>query len=114
MLQDALKAFRRIADDRIKHAEGNVLLVSLQKFGPPKFRVAKKILLARFTAGEREPLHVVGVANIIQRRVIVRRMHRRRWNNCGQMWWKFFGRRPLIEAGIGAAPHRHFSVAKWL
>src|SRR2546430_968078 len=35
-------------------------------------------------------------------------------NNCGQMRRKFFGGRPLIESGIGTAPHRDLAIAEWL
>ena len=41
-------------------------------------------------------------------------MRGRGWNNRGEMRWEFFGRRPLIEARIRPAPHRHFSVTKRL
>src|SRR5436189_6406165 len=32
----------------------------------------------------------------------------------GEMRWKFLCRRPLIESGVGTAPHRDSAVAKWL
>src|SRR5947209_18415693 len=35
-------------------------------------------------------------------------------NNRRQMRRHFFRRRPLIESGIGTAPHRDFPIAKWL
>src|SRR5204862_2260201 len=65
MLQNALKVLRRITDERVERAEGDMLLVSLEKFCPPEFRVAEKILLTGPAAGVSEPLHVVKKADII-------------------------------------------------
>src|SRR5438309_2200203 len=41
-------------------------------------------------------------------------MRGRSGNDRGEMRGKFLGRRPLIEARIRPAPHRHFSVAERL
>src|ERR1700736_3890354 len=97
MLQNALKVLRRIADERVERAEGDMLLVGVEEFRPPEFRVAKKVLLARLAAGEGEPLDIVRFADVIERWIIKRRMRGGSWNNRREMCWKFLARRPLIE-----------------
>ena len=59
MFQNALKVLRRIADERVERAEGDMLFVSVEKFRSPELRVPEKILLTSPTAGVGEPLHVV-------------------------------------------------------
>src|ERR1700736_1799423 len=41
-------------------------------------------------------------------------MRGRRGNDRGEMRWEFFCGRPLVEPGIGAAPHPDFAVAEGL
>src|SRR5438034_9821176 len=70
MFHYALKIRRRITDETIQGFKGNVLLVRVEKFRAPKFRVGKQILLAGATAREGEPLRVVRDANVIGERKI--------------------------------------------
>src|SRR5207244_8929042 len=61
-----------------------------------------------------EPLHVVEIADVVERWIIEAWMGRGRGHDCRQMRRKFLCRRPLIEPGVGTAPHRDFAVAKRL
>ena len=114
VFHNSLKVFRGVADERVERAERDMFFVGAKKFCPPEFAVAKKILLAGFTAGGSEPLHVVKESDVVEARIIVGRMRGRGRNDRGQMRWKFFRGRPLIESGIRAAPHRDFPIAKRL
>src|ERR1700736_5088324 len=85
MLDDALEICRWISDERVQRFEGNVLFVSLEIFAMPKLLVAEQVLLAGAAAGEGEPLHVVGFAHVIARRIIERWMRRGDRDNGGEM-----------------------------
>ncbi len=91
-----------------------MLFVGVEKFRPPEFAIAKKVLLAGLAAGEGEPLDIVGFADVIERWIIKRRMRGCGRDNRGQMRRQLFRGRPLIETGIRTAPHRDFPVAKRL
>jgi len=91
-----------------------MLFVGIEKFRPPEFLIAEKIYLAGAPAGEGEPLDIIGFADVIEGGVIERRMCRRDRHDSGKVLRRFFCSRPLIEPGLGAAPHRDFAVAKWL
>ena len=114
MFEDALKIDGGISDKGIERLKGNVFFVSIEKFGSPEFLVAEEIDLAGFAGGKCEPAHVVGFANVIKRGVIEWRMRCSDRHDCGEVWRKFLGSCPLIEAGVGATPHRHFAVAERL
>src|SRR5437879_3895185 len=91
-----------------------MLFVGVEKFRPPEFLIAEKIYLASAPAGKGEPLDVIGFADVIKGGVIERRMCCRDRHDGGEVRRRFFCRRPLIETGVGAAPHCDFAVAKWL
>ena len=91
-----------------------MLLVSVQKFCAPEFLIAKKVVLCRVTAGEREPLHVISQSNVVIRGIIEARMGGRRRNNRRQMRREFLRGGPLIEPRVRTAPHRDLAVAKRL
>src|SRR6266403_2603177 len=114
MFEDALKIGGGIPDERIERLKGDVLLVSVQEFCAPEFLIAEKILLSGASAGEREPLHVVGFSHIMVRRIIERWMGGCGGNNCRETWREFFRRRPLIESRVGTAPHRGLAVSEQL
>src|SRR6266511_5439636 len=114
MFKNALKICRWISHKRIQRLEGNTFLVGLQKFRTPKFLVGEEILLLDATVRGREPLNIVTIADIIIRGVVERWVGRRDRCDGGQMRRKFFGRGPLIEAGIGAAPPGNLAVAERL
>src|SRR5882724_6019747 len=114
MFENALKIGGGISDERIEQLKRDVLLVSVQEFCAPEFLIGEKVLLSGATTGEREPLHVVGFAHIMVRRIIERWMGGCGGNDRREMWREFFRRRPLIESRVGTAPHRDFAVAERL
>src|SRR5438132_2515958 len=91
-----------------------MFLVCIQKFRTPEFLIAEEIRLAGFAASEREPLHFVRERDVVETRIIERRVDGGRGNNGDEMCWEFFRGRPLVEPGVGAAPHPDFAVAEGL
>ena len=114
MFENTLKIDQWVTHERIERFKGKVFFVGIQEFRAPKLLIAKKILLTGVPAGEREPLDVIGFADVIEGGIIERRMRCGNRHDGGEVRRKFFCCGPLIEAGVRTAPHRHFAVAKWL
>ncbi len=93
---------------------GNVLFVGIEEFRAPEFLIGEKILLTGATTREREPLHIVSFADVIERGIIKRRMRGGCRHDGREMRGKFFRCRPLIEPSVRAAPHRNFTITKRL
>src|SRR5260370_31879867 len=114
MLEDTLKVDGRISDKRIERFKRNVFLVRFQIFRAPKLLITEKIVLCGAPAGKGEPLDIIGFADVIEGGIIERRMCRRDRHDGGKVRRKLLCCRPLIEPGVGAAPHCDFSIAERL
>src|ERR1035438_2910848 len=88
-----------------------MLVVIFAGLRAPVRTVSKKIGVTGGAAREGEPLHVVGGEDAKGEGKIDAGMSRCGGNDGGKVRWEFLERGPLIESGIGAAPHGHLTVA---
>ena len=114
MFEDTLEICGGISDERIQGLKWNMFLIRVQIFRAPKLLVTKKIVLGCAPTGEREPLHIVSFADVVERGIIERGMRCSNRHDRRKMRGQFFGGRPLIKSRVRSAPHRDFAVAEWL
>src|SRR5713226_6430220 len=111
MLHPLLKPGRSVPDQLVKILKRRVRHVHLARFRRPEGAVPKQAAIARHAACETQPLHVVWPKNIGLKRKIYSGMRRGCRHDCHQVQRKFLQHRPLVEARVRTAPHRHFAVA---
>ena len=111
VLEHALEPGRGIPHHAVELAERPAGQVQLPKLRDPERRVAEEVRLGGDAAGVGGPLHEVGHVDVVLGREV--HAHRRGGggNDRRQMRREVLKRRPLVVAGVGAAPHRNLAVA---
>src|SRR6185312_11128966 len=77
----------------------------------PEEIVAEQIYLRRMAIYQLEPLHIIGIKDVVAEREVHPYIGSGGRHDGRQVRWQLTRRRPLIIAGIGAAPHGHLAVA---
>src|SRR5262245_19524703 len=91
-----------------------MLLVALPKFVHPETFFAEELCVWRHAADKREPPDAIGLKNVIGGGVIHGGMSRCRRADGGEVRRTFLESSPLVEPGVGSAPHGYLAVAPGL
>ena len=114
MLDPFLEHGGGIADDAVEVLERRVPVVVLARLRGPEAGRSEEVSVARHAAREREPLQVVGREDVVLERKVDAGMRGGRRHDRRKMRRELLRDGPLVEAGVGAAPHRDLAVAPGL
>src|SRR5256885_15740207 len=98
MFQPLLKNGRGVSHHAVERREGKMAPVQLLKPADPDARIREDVVVGRGAAGQREPLQIVGVENVLVEGKVDAGMGRGRGHDGYQVGWYFLGRGPLILA----------------
>ena len=102
---------RGIAEHDVEVLEGPARLEPAAICRFPELRVAKDPVLRGVAAGEGQPLHVVGIEDVVLHREVDAGVGRGDRHDGREVRRDLLRGRPLIVARVRAAPHRNLAVA---
>ena len=100
VLQPGLEMRIQVAHHVIQVFERGMLRVHLVELFDPETLLTEQVGVARNAAGQSQPLHFIGIENILKKREIHRGISRRHRHDRFQMRREFFERHPLVKTTV--------------